>query len=161
MANTAAHTVARLDPVLDFLSLLWSVEHGLNLTSKRMATVMGVTGPQRLVLRIVGRHPGVSAGGLARIVQLHPSTITGILHRLERKQLIARERDQADARRVRLRLAGSARAFTKPTGGTIEHAVTRALRRFKPSELAHARRVLAATAEALIAGTRPRTKGRG
>ena len=51
-----------LDPVLDFLRLLWSIEHGLQRMSKRMEGELGITGPQRLVLRIVGRFPGLSAG---------------------------------------------------------------------------------------------------
>ena len=61
-----------LDPVLDFMRLLWSVEHELQSTSKRMETTLGITGPQRLVLRIVIERPGLSAGELARIVHLHP-----------------------------------------------------------------------------------------
>ena len=72
----------RLDPVLDFLRLLWSIEHGLQRVSKRMEAELGITGPQRLVLRVVGRFPGLSAGELAHIVRLHPITITGILKRL-------------------------------------------------------------------------------
>ena len=66
-----------LDPVLDFMRLLWSVEHGLQSTSKRMEATLGITGPQRLVLRIVTVRPGLSAGELARIVHLHPSTNHG------------------------------------------------------------------------------------
>ena len=48
-----------LDPVLDFMRLLWSVEHGLQSTSKRMEATLGITGPQRLVLRIVTARPGL------------------------------------------------------------------------------------------------------
>src|SRR5438046_3969740 len=102
-----------LDPVLDFLRALWAVEHGLQRSSKRMEATLGVTGPQRLVLRIVGRFPGLSAGRLAGIVQLHPSTITGILARLVQRGLLVRERDMHDMRRVRLRLEPTARRFTQ------------------------------------------------
>ena len=59
----------RLDPTLDFMRLLWSIEHGLHKRSKRMKAEIGLTGPQRLVLRIVSRFPGLSAGELARIAQ--------------------------------------------------------------------------------------------
>ena len=74
-----------LGPVLDFMRLLWSIEHSLQRMSKRMEADLGITGPQRLVLRVVGQFPGLSAGELARIVRLHPSTITGILQRLVRR----------------------------------------------------------------------------
>jgi predicted ArsR family transcriptional regulator len=76
-----------LDPVLDFLRLLWSIEHRLQSTSKRMGTTLGITAPQRLVLRIVSQYPDISAGELAHVVRLHPSTITGILQRLVAKGL--------------------------------------------------------------------------
>src|ERR1700726_1865441 len=85
-----------LEPVLDFMRLLWSIEHGLQRMSKRMEADLGITGPQRLVLRIVGQFPGLSAGELAGIVRLHPSTITGILQRLVTSGLLERERDPAD-----------------------------------------------------------------
>ena len=116
-----------LDPALDFLRLLWSIEHGLQRMSKRMQRDLGVTGPQRLVLRVVGRFPGISAGDLARVVRLHPSTITGILQRLTRRGLIERRRDPGDSRRARLRLRQSARAYTRTSSNTVEKIVREAL----------------------------------
>src|SRR5580704_7823727 len=87
-----------LDPVLDFMRLLWSIEHQLQSASKRMETAIGITGPQRLVLRVVARFPGISAGELADVVRLHPSTVTGILQRLVQKGLLARDVDPDDSR---------------------------------------------------------------
>src|SRR5580704_2284095 len=106
-----------LDPILDFMRLLWSIEHGLQRMSKRMQSELGSTGPQRLVLRVVGRFPGLSAGELAHIVRLHPSTITGILQRLVARGLLERKRDPRDSRRARLRLRPSAVAYTKSSPG--------------------------------------------
>jgi DNA-binding MarR family transcriptional regulator len=138
-----------LDPVLDFMRLLWSVEHGLQRWSKRMEGELGITGPQRLVLRVVGRFPDLSAGELAHIVRLHPSTITGILQRLVSKGLVERKRDPCDSRRARLRLKPIAFAYTKTTRGTVEEAVTRALDRVGATNVRGARRVLAEIAEGL------------
>src|SRR3954464_6429268 len=80
----------QLDPVLDFMRLLWSIEHGLQRLSKRMENEIGITGPQRLVLRVVGQYPDLSARHLAHIVRLHPSTITGVLQRLVSRGLLER-----------------------------------------------------------------------
>src|SRR5215471_17366676 len=93
-----------LDSTLDFMRLLWTIEHGLQRMSKRMEREIGITGPQRLVLRVVGQFPEISAGELARIVRLHPSTITGILQRLVTRGLLERKADPGDTRRARLRL---------------------------------------------------------
>lgn len=155
MTNRRSKTARRmpetvgLDPVLDFMRLLWSVEHGLQSTSKRMEATLGITGPQRLVLRIVTARPGLSAGELARIVHLHPSTITGILQRLIRKGLLRRERDQQDSRRIRLHSQATANDVVAASPGTVESALTRALVRIPMHRVRHAREVLAAIAEAL------------
>src|ERR1019366_2492668 len=102
-----------LGPVLDFMRLLWAIEHGLQRMSKRMEGELGITGPQRLVLRVVGQFPGLPAGELAHIVRLHPSTITGILQRLVARGLLERQRDPSDSRRARLRLKPRAAAYTR------------------------------------------------
>jgi len=138
-----------LDPVLDFLSLLWRIEHGLQRASKRMESTVGVTGPQRLVLRIVGQYPDLSAGELAHIIHLHPSTVTGILHRLTSRRLLARQKDVADSRRVRLRLKAPAERLTRASNGTVERAVAEALSRLQPSVVTHAQEVLDALAASL------------
>jgi len=142
---------SRLDAVLDFLRLLWDIEHSLERTSKRMRRTLGITGPQRLVLRIVGQFPGVSAGELAEIVHLHPSTITGILQRLVRKGLLARERDPIDSRRVRLKVRPKGRVLTRSASGTVESVVAHTLARATARDVRGAREILAAIAAALAA----------
>src|SRR2546430_5121329 len=141
-----------LGPVLDFMRLLWSIEHGLQRMSKRMEGELGITGPQRLVLRVVGRFPGLSAGELAHIVRLHPSTITGILRRLVARGLLERERHPGDSRRARLWLKAGARAYTRTSSGTVEKAVTQALKRAGASNGRAARRVLVEVALRLNEG---------
>ena len=132
-----------LDPVLDFMRLLWSIEHGLQRKSKKMEGELGITGPQRLVLRVVSRFPGISASELAHVVRLHPSTITGVLQRLVGKGWIERRRDPTDTRRVQLLLKPSAVTFTRTTRGTVERAVTDALDHVGDANVRAARKVLA------------------
>ena len=138
-----------LGAILDFLRLLWSIEHGLQRLSKRMERELGLTGPQRLVLRVVGRFPGLSAGELAHILWLHPSTITGILQRLATRGLLQRERDPGDSRRVRLRLNPRAIIYTRTAFGTVERAVTQALSTAGAPNVRAARKVLADVAQRL------------
>jgi DNA-binding MarR family transcriptional regulator len=132
-----------LDPILDFMRLLWSIEHGLQRMSKKMESELGITGPQRLVLRVVGRFPGISASELAHVVRLHPSTITGVIQRLVAKGWIERRRDPTDTRRVQLLLKPSAVAFTRTTRGTVERVVTDALNHVGQANVRAARKVLA------------------
>lgn len=138
-----------LDPVLDFMRLLWSIEHGLQKMSKRMENDVGITGPQRLVLRVVGQFPGMSAGDLAHVVRLHPSTITGILQRLVSRGLVARERDPLDSRRAQLRITPAAAVYIRDSAGTVERAVRKALRKAGATRVQTASAVLEAVASTL------------
>lgn len=139
----------RLGEVLDFMKLLWSVDHGLQSTSKRMEAQMGVTGPQRLVIRIVGRYPDISAGELADIMRLHPSTLTGVLKRLKDRGLIERRVDPNDGRRALLCLTPRGRELDSIRTGTVEAAVRQALKSMPRRKVEAAQDVLAAVAEAL------------
>lgn len=138
-----------LGKVLDFMQVLWSVDHALQRLSKRMAQTAGVTGPQRLVLRILGRRPGASAGALARILRLHKSTLTGVIQRLEQRGLIARKDDPADGRRALFELTAPGRKIDQLRGGTVEAAVRRALLRLSADKLRAAEEVLETVAEEL------------
>lgn len=135
-----------LPDVLRFMQVLWRVVHGLEQSSKRMAATLGVTGPQRLVLRLVGLQPGISAGELAAILHVHPSTVTGVLRRLQAHGLLAREAAPEDRRRAVLRLTARGRRVNEARRGTIEYAIREALRTVPPRDLASARRALAAIA---------------
>lgn len=140
-----------LGPTLEFLRLLWAINHGLNKTSRKMQSHFGVTGQQRLVIRIVGAYPGLSAGDLARILHIHPSTLTGILQRLEERRLIKRISHPDDARRVQLELTAKGTRLTGPGVGAVESAVKRVLGRFGESNLQATRDLLMALAEGLEA----------
>jgi MarR family transcriptional regulator, organic hydroperoxide resistance regulator len=128
-----------LGPVLDFMRALWALDHALQSASKRMEATRGVTAPQRLVVRIVGRFPAISAGEVAGILHLHPSTLTGVLKRLEDRELLERRPDPADGRRALLHLTTRGRRVDRLHDGTVEAAVRRALRRLRPSAVQAAR----------------------
>lgn len=131
---------------------LWAVDHGLLTTSKKMRAKLGVTGPQRLVIRIVGHHPGISAGDLASIMHLHPSSLTGVLKRLVGMGLLARTADPADGRRAVLQLTRKGRALDGLKKATVEARVETALRALDARDVATAETVLRAVARALAQG---------
>lgn len=118
---------ASLPDVLQFMQVLWAVVHGLEKTSKRMAGDLGVTGPQRLALRVIGLFPGVSAGDLATILHVHPSTLTGVLQRLAAQRWLRRVDDPRDRRRAILRLTTSGARINARRRGTVESAVAEVL----------------------------------
>jgi DNA-binding MarR family transcriptional regulator len=138
-----------LSPELEFMRLLWAVEHGLQKTSKRMARRIGLTGPQRLALKLIGRFPAIAPGELAHLLRLHPSTVTGVLIRLERHGLITREAHAHDGRRAHLHVTAAGLRLSRPIPGTVEDAVKRLIARVGPHRLAVAESVLIQLADVL------------
>jgi DNA-binding MarR family transcriptional regulator len=131
-----------LPDALQFMRLLWALVHGLDRTSKRMIGEIGVTGPQRLVLRVVGLFPGLSAGDLAAVLHMHPSTLTGVLKRLVTQHLIVRSSATHDQRRAVLHLSPLGARINGALRGTVESAVSEALRGISAQDRAATRRVL-------------------
>ena len=120
---------------LQFMQRMWDFVHALDVRSKRMSKVIGVTGPQRLVIRIVGQKPGQTASDIASILGKHPSTLTGVLARLEARNLIVREVDPQDRRRARFKLTPGGKKINSLNKGTVEAATRRALNRVSPTAI--------------------------
>jgi MarR family transcriptional regulator, organic hydroperoxide resistance regulator len=138
-----------------FLDLLWAMDHGLNLVSKRMLSTMGVTGPQRTVIRLIGRHPGLTPSELAERAHQDRSTLSVILRRVEENGLVARTGDPDDLRRVHLSLTAAGRRVDRQHEGTVEEAVRNVLARLGPRQAASAMSALRALAEELERTARP------
>jgi DNA-binding MarR family transcriptional regulator len=148
-SRTSAGAHRSLGDVLSFMQLLWAVAHGLESTSKRMHSTVGVTGPQRLVLRLIGQYERLSPGDLAEILHVHPSSLTGMLRRLERSGFIKRRPDPSDGRRAFLTLTGPGRALSDSQVGTVESKVRSTLRKVSPAKAVAARDVLKLLAKQL------------
>lgn len=112
-----------LGPSLEFMQQLWQLNHSLERISRSMERRLGVTAPQRLILRAVGKYPGITAGQLARLLHVDPGTVSAALNRLDEKGLVDRRRDPRDKRRAALGLTAKGRALGLPAAGTVERAV--------------------------------------
>jgi DNA-binding MarR family transcriptional regulator len=124
-----------LEPALAFLRELWALDHALGSASRRMHDRMGITGEQRMVLRFVGKFPGMTAVELASILHVEKSTLSFALKGLEKKGLVSRSRDTTDARKSHVTLTKEGRKLDRPTVGTVERAVDRALQATKPRDI--------------------------
>jgi DNA-binding MarR family transcriptional regulator len=86
-------------------------------------------------LDTLARHGPQSPSGLARLLQVHPATMTGMLDRLEAEGWILRERDPADRRAVVLRLLpGRIRQVMGHYGG-MNGAIDRIAGSYTPDQL--------------------------
>jgi DNA-binding MarR family transcriptional regulator len=149
MTRPPVERAIELGPVVEFLRVVWALDHALTRRSKRMERTMGVTGTQRFVLLLAARRPGISAGELAAVLHLHPSTLTGVLDRLTRRGLLARLPDAADGRRALFRVTDPGRRTASRREGSVEACARKALRRASPADVRAAERVLSGLVEAL------------
>ncbi len=138
-----------LGPALDFLRVLWRVNHGMARRSRQMQSAIGLTAQQRMVIRLVGRFPELSATELAQLLHVDPGTLSSVLGRLESSGYIRRTADASDGRRVRLLLTARGRRFDHEEEGTIEDAVARVLAGASGQDAPVAQRMLSALAAEL------------
>lgn len=143
-----------LGEVLELIRLLWRVDHGLQSISKRMKNELGVTGPQRFTLRMIGRKPGICAGELAEMMHLDPSTLTGVLQRLEKRGAIKRVADPEDRRRSLFALTPRGKGLDAVKTRTVESAVRRAISRVEAKDFECAKRLIQSLANELEAEAR-------
>lgn len=154
-------STADADRVLQFMRLIWAVDHELERCSKRMEATHGLTIGQRMTLLLIGRYPEASATELAALMHVHRGTLSGMLKRLAAAGFIARRGHQGDARRFVLSLTAKGVAANRRRAGTFESAAHDVLRTHAPSEIRAAERVLAGLSARLSADgspekTRPR-----
>jgi DNA-binding MarR family transcriptional regulator len=140
-----------LPETLQFIRLLWQLDHALNKRSRRLLGQVGVTAPQRFLLKVVGMRPGCSPGQLARFLHVTPATVTRVVQRLEASGFLWREADPDDSRRVLLHLTAKGRKVEERCSGLNESPVTQLLEATPRARVEETRRLLSALVEALDA----------
>jgi DNA-binding MarR family transcriptional regulator len=141
-----------LPETLQFIQILWQLDHVLNTRSRRMLKVVGVTGPQRFAVRVVGLRPGCTPGHLARLLHVTPATVTRVVQRLEEAGLVRREPDPADSRRVRLHLTFKGRKLDERVDSSGESPISDVLQKTPASRIEETRRLLTALIASLEHG---------
>lgn len=82
------------------LVALRQIIRAIDMHSKKLERESGLTGPQLLVMKVISQAEPVTAGQIARDVNLSQATVTAILDRLEKKAYLRRERSNEDKRKV-------------------------------------------------------------
>jgi len=84
----------------EVLIALRRVIRATDLHSKHLAKTTGLTAPQILLLQTIRDKGEVTIGELANKISLSQATVTSILDRLEKRELVYRERSTEDKRKV-------------------------------------------------------------
>ncbi len=94
------HETQTLNSIEEVLVALRRVIRATDLHSKHLAKTTGLTAPQMLLLHTIRAREQVTIGELASDMSLSQATVTTIIDRLEKRELVFRERSQQDRRKV-------------------------------------------------------------
>ena len=126
-----------LPEALRLLALIWSLKAALERTSHGMDAKLGVTGPQRFLLRFVGLEPGITRLQLANVVSLDASELQSDLEELVSNNLLTAPNELSG-----YYLTGKGAGINAVMNGTVEQAVSKALDDATPYERTSFRRML-------------------
>jgi DNA-binding MarR family transcriptional regulator len=89
------------------------IVRALELYSREVEATHGLTGPQLWALWSLANGGPMSLKALAEAMHLDPSTVVGVVDRLEAKGLVVRGKDATDRRKISLSLTPKGRALEK------------------------------------------------
>jgi DNA-binding MarR family transcriptional regulator len=98
----------RVSDIIDNIRRVFQV---VNEHSKRAEKDTGITGPQLWAIKTIAECAPIKGADLARRMYLHPTTIVGILDRLEARGLVVKTRSTVDRRIVEVELTEQGRAL--------------------------------------------------
>ena len=119
---------------LRILRSLRRITRSIALHSRRLSAESSITSPQLVCLRTVIEKGPLTATAISREIHVSPSTIVGILDRLEDKGLVLRERSKEDRRIVFVSATESGRELAQNTPSPLQQKLSEALKQLPESE---------------------------
>jgi DNA-binding MarR family transcriptional regulator len=99
-----------VDQVLEAIIYLYTESRRI---TKELARRADLTGPQLTVVKLLEQFGDISLSELSEKIRAQNSTVTGIIDRMEREGLVARERSKEDRRVVYIRLTPKGRDLAR------------------------------------------------
>lgn len=130
----------------DILRSLRRITRAIDLHSKQLMAHCGLTGPQLVCLRTIGREPVLTVGQLARAVSLSQATVTGIVDRLVDRGLVRRRRSVTDRRSVSISITDAGRELIASAPSPLQERFSSRLEQLSEED----RRALSAALERIV-----------
>lgn len=124
--------LTRLDESI--VTSLRRIIRAIDLHSRDLLQNHGLTAPQLMTLQELSRLQPVAVGTLAAAVHVSQATMTGILDRLEQRDLVQRVRDVEDRRSVVARLTKDGAKFLETAPSLLQSKFREELARLEPWE---------------------------
>ncbi len=134
LASTALDQPAAGRFDLRVFQALRRIIRAVDLHSRKLAAKHKITGPQLVCLLSVAEREPVTPSAIARHVHLSPSTVIGILDRLDAKGLVTRERDLTDRRLVQVSLTEEGNALVASAPSPLQDTLAAAMNQLPEAE---------------------------
>jgi DNA-binding MarR family transcriptional regulator len=134
------------------LQSLRKIIRAVDMYSKKLADEHEITAPQLVCLLEIVEKETTTAKQLATNVHLSPSTVVGILDRLEKKGLVKRLRDTVDRRVVNVMATAMGRTLAENAPSPLQDGLAGSLKRLSEMEQATIALSLERIVELIAAG---------
>lgn len=119
---------------LRILQSLRRIIRAVEIHSRKLAQSYQITGPQLGCLLAIRETGPLTTTRLAHQVYLSPSTVVGIVDRLEEKGLIVRQRSRADRRQVRIGMTEEGEKLAASAPSLLQDTLAEALKKLPEQE---------------------------
>ena len=116
------------------LRALRQIIQAIDLHSRHLTQVYSVTGPQLVCLLAIDERGPVTLSELAQAIYLSPSTVVGIVDRLEREGFVQRERSKVDRRVVFITITEKGKEFAAKAPSPIQEQLASRLEQLPVEE---------------------------
>ena len=127
--------VTRSGAISEIMQSLRQIFRAIQDYSQEVSKKFGITGPQLWALKIISTDARLSLGELTKKMYLHPSTVSGVVDRLEKKGYAARDRGLKDRRVVTVALTPKGKRLIKKAPNPIQGKMVHGLRKLEAREL--------------------------
>lgn len=121
---------------LRILRALRRIMRAVDIYSNKLAHSHGVTVPQLVCMLKIRELGPLTLRELAQEVYLSPSTVVGIVDRLERSRLFTRSRSERDRRKVRIELTEEGQRMVASTPSPLQDSLSASLAELPEEERA-------------------------
>ncbi len=127
--------IGRDRAILETMGSLRRIFKATHTYSQEVYREFGVTGPQLWALKTISQNKDLSLKELGEAMYLHPSTMTGLVDRLEKKGFVFRKRDHKDRRVVKISLTSKGTILVKKSPNPIQGKLIHGLKNMKRRKL--------------------------
>lgn len=114
------------------LKSLRQIIHAIDVQSSKLTKTAGLTAPQLIVMHAISQLGEVTTRAIADHVSLSPPTVTTLIDRLERADLVERYRSATDRRIVHTKLTRAGKAKLKTAPPLLQNSFVDAYQQLTP-----------------------------